>query len=131
MGDFHFQGPGGLPKRSQNVQSNSQHKILIQKINEKNLGMMLASTNYTKAFDCVNQNLLWETRNDIGIPSHLTHPLKNMYTQQTTIIWCNGVLSHMFHIEEEHSTGQHSIPLPVNLYGEWRMCAVLENTRCG
>ena len=64
------------------------------------------------------------------ILSHLTHLLKNLYTQQIIRILCNGVLSHEFHIWK--GTLQDSILSPYlqNLYRELIMHAVLENMKC-
>ena len=37
---------------------------------------------YTKAFDCMNHNNLWKILKEMGIPSHLTCLLRNMYAGQ-------------------------------------------------
>ena len=37
---------------------------------------------YTKGFDCVDQNKLWEILKDMGIPDHLTCLLRNLYAGQ-------------------------------------------------
>ena len=34
---------------------------------------------YAKAFDCVDQNKLWKTLKEMGIPDHLTCLLRNLY----------------------------------------------------
>ena len=34
---------------------------------------------YTKAFDCVDHNKLWKILKEMGIPDHLTCPLRNLY----------------------------------------------------
>ena len=34
---------------------------------------------YTKAFDCVDHNELWQILKDMGIPDHLTYLLRNLY----------------------------------------------------
>ena len=34
---------------------------------------------YTKAFDCVDHNKLWEILQEIGIPDYLTCLLRNLY----------------------------------------------------
>ena len=36
---------------------------------------------YTKAFDCVDHNKLWKILKEVGIPEHLTCPLRNLYGQ--------------------------------------------------
>ena len=41
---------------------------------------------YAKAFDCVDHNKLWKTLREMGIPDHLTCPLRNLYAgQQATV----------------------------------------------
>ena len=43
---------------------------------------------YTKAFDCVDHNKLWDTLEEIGIPDHITCFLRNVYQdkkQQTEL----------------------------------------------
>ena len=36
-------------------------------------------TDYTKAFDCMDDNKLWETFKEMGIPDHTTCLLRNVY----------------------------------------------------
>ena len=37
---------------------------------------------YAKAFDCVNHSKLWRILQEMGIPDHLTHLLRNLYACQ-------------------------------------------------
>ena len=37
---------------------------------------------YAKAFDCENHNKLWRILQEMGIPDHLTHLLRNLYACQ-------------------------------------------------
>ena len=37
---------------------------------------------YAKAFDSVGHNKLWKILKEIGIPEHLTYPLRNLYAGQ-------------------------------------------------
>ena len=37
---------------------------------------------YTKAFDCVDPNKLWEILKEMGVPDHLTCLLRNVYAGQ-------------------------------------------------
>ena len=39
-------------------------------------------TDYTKAFNCVDHNKLGEILKEMGIPDHLTCPLRNLYGSQ-------------------------------------------------
>ena len=41
---------------------------------------------YTKAFDCVDHNKLWETLKEMGIPDHLTCLLRNVYAGQEATV---------------------------------------------
>ena len=37
---------------------------------------------YAKAFDCVDHNKLWKILKEMGIPDHLTCPLRKLYADQ-------------------------------------------------
>ena len=39
-------------------------------------------TDYTKAFDCVDHDKLWEILKEMGIPDHFTCLLRNLYAGQ-------------------------------------------------
>ena len=41
---------------------------------------------YTKAFDCVDHNKLWEILEEMGIPNHLTCLLRNLYVGQEAMV---------------------------------------------
>ena len=41
---------------------------------------------YTKAFDCVDYNKLWEILKELGIPDHLTWLLRNLYAGQVSTV---------------------------------------------
>ena len=41
---------------------------------------------YAKAFDCVDQDKLWEILKEMGIPDHLTCLLINLYAGQEAIV---------------------------------------------
>ena len=43
---------------------------------------IISFIDYTKAFDCVDHNKLWEIFKDMGIPDHLTCLLRNLYAGQ-------------------------------------------------
>ena len=38
------------------------------------------------AFECVNHNKLWEILREMGIPEHLTCPLRNLYAGQEATV---------------------------------------------
>ena len=41
---------------------------------------------YAKAFDCVDHNKLWKIPQEVGIPDHLTHLLRNLYASQEAVV---------------------------------------------
>ena len=41
---------------------------------------------YSKAFDCVDHNKLWNTLWEMGIPDHLTYLLRNLYAGQEATV---------------------------------------------
>ena len=41
---------------------------------------------YAKAFDCVDHNKLWKILQEMGIPNHLTCPLRNLYAGQEATV---------------------------------------------
>ena len=43
---------------------------------------------YTKAFDFVDQNKLWQMFKDLGIPDHLTCFLRNLHAGQESTVRC-------------------------------------------
>ena len=47
--------------------------------NPKKKKIYFCSIDYVKAFDCVDHNKLWKITKEMGIPDHLTCPLRNMH----------------------------------------------------
>ena len=41
---------------------------------------------YTKAFDCVDNNKLWEILQEMGIPDHMTCLLRNLYVAEEATV---------------------------------------------
>ena len=47
---------------------------------------------YTKDFDCVDHNELWEILKETGVPDHLTCLLQNLYVgQEATVRTLHGI----------------------------------------
>ena len=55
---------------------------IIEKAHEFQKNIYLCFVDYTKAFDCVDHNKLWEILKDMGIPDHLTCLLRNQDASQ-------------------------------------------------
>ena len=52
----------------------------------------------TKAFDCVDHNKLWKIMKEMGIPDHLTCPLRNLYAGQEATVRTGHRTTDLFQI---------------------------------
>ena len=59
---------------------------IIEKAREFQKNICFCFIDYTKAFDCVDHNKLWKILQDMGIPDHLTCPLRNLYAGQEATV---------------------------------------------
>ena len=49
-------------------------------------------SDYAKAFDCVDHNILWKILKEMGVPDHLTCLLRNLYAgQEATVRTGHGI----------------------------------------
>ena len=55
---------------------------IIEKSREFHKNIYFSFIDYTKAFDWVDHNKLWEILQEMGIPDHLTCLLRNLYAGQ-------------------------------------------------
>ena len=53
---------------------------------------------YAKAFDCVDHNKLWKILQEMGIPDHLTCPLRNLYAGQEATVRTGYGTTDLFQI---------------------------------
>ena len=59
---------------------------IIEKAREFQKNIYFCFNDYTKAFDCVDHNKLWNILKEMGIPDHLTCLMRNLYAGQETIV---------------------------------------------
>ena len=59
---------------------------MIEKAREFQKIIYFCFIDYTKAFDCVDDNKLWKILKEMGIPDHLTCLLRNLYAGQEAIV---------------------------------------------
>ena len=59
---------------------------IIEKAREFQKNIYFCFIDYTKAFDCVDHNKLWEILKKIGIPDYLTCLLRNLYAGQDATV---------------------------------------------
>ena len=55
---------------------------IMEKAREFQKNIYFCLIDYAKAFDCVDHSKLWKIIQEMGIPDHLTCPLKNLYAGQ-------------------------------------------------
>ena len=66
--------------------------IIEEQENSKN-NIYFCFIDYTKAFDCVNQDKLWKIPREMGIPNHLICLLRNLYAgQEATVRTGHGTM---------------------------------------
>ena len=52
---------------------------IIKRARELQKNIYFCFNDDAKAFDCVDHNKLWKILKEMGIPNHLTCPMKNLY----------------------------------------------------
>ena len=62
---------------------------IVEKAREFQKNISFCSIDYTKAFDCVDDNKLWKILTDMGISDHLTCLLRNLYAGQEATVSTN------------------------------------------
>ena len=59
---------------------------IIKKASEFQKNISFCFIDYTKAFDCVDHNKLWNILKEMGIADHLTCLLRNLYAGQEATV---------------------------------------------
>ena len=87
---------------------------------------------YAKAFDCVGHNKLWKILKEMGIPDHLTCPLRNLYAGQEAAVRTGLGTTDWVQIGKGVHQGYILSPCLFNLYAEYIMRnAGLEEAQAG
>ena len=87
---------------------------------------------YAKAFDCVDNNKLWEILQEIGIPDHFTGLLRDLYAGQEAIVRTGYGTTDWFQIGKGVCQGYILSSCLFNLYAEYIMRnAGLEEAQAG
>ena len=91
---------------------------IIEKAREFQKNIYFCFIDYTKAFDCLGYNRLWTILKEMGIPDHLTCPLRNPHAgQEATVRTWNGT-HDWFRTEKGVQQGCSLSPCVFNLYPE-------------
>ena len=73
---------------------------IIKKAREFQKNIHFCFTDYTKAFNCVDHNKLWKILKEMGIPDHLTCPLRNLRADQEATVRIGHGTTHWFQIRK-------------------------------
>ena len=66
---------------------------IIEKVREFQKSICFCFTDYARAFDCVDQDKLQKILKEMGIPDHLTCPLRNLHAgQEETVRTAHGIM---------------------------------------
>ena len=76
---------------------------------------------YAKTFDCVDHNKLWKILQEMGIPDHLTSPLRNLYAGQEATVGTGHGTTDWFQIGKGVRQGCILLPCLFNFYAEYIM----------
>ena len=94
---------------------------IIIKAREFQKNIYFCFIDYAKAFDCVDHNKLWKIPQELGIPDHLTFPLRNLYAgQEVTFRTAHGT-TDWFQIGKGVHQGCILPTCLFNLYAEYIM----------
>ena len=74
---------------------------IIEKAREFQKNIDFCFIDYAKAFDCVDHNKLWKNLKEMGIPDHLTHLLRNLYSGQEATVRTGHGTTDWFQIEKK------------------------------
>ena len=77
----------------------------IEKAREFQENIYFCFIDYAKAFDCVDHNKLWKILKEMGIPDHLTHLLRNLYSGQEATVRTGHGPTDWFQIEKRVCQG--------------------------
>ena len=92
---------------------------IIEKSREFQKNIYFCFIDYTKAFDCVSHNKLWEILQEMGIPDHLTCLLRNLYAGQEAKVRIRHGTTDWFQIGKGVHQGYILSPCLFNLYAEY------------
>ena len=91
---------------------------IIEKAREFQENIHLCFIDYTKAFDCVDDDKPWKALREIAIPDHLTCPLRNLYAGQEATVRTLYGTTDRFKIEKGVQQGCPQSPCLFNIYAK-------------
>ena len=98
---------------------------MIKKARESQENIYFCFIDYTKAFDCVDNNKLWKILKEMGIPDYLTCFLRNLYAGQEATVRTGHGTMNWFQVGKGVCQGYILSPCLFNLYAEY----IMQNSR--
>ena len=100
---------------------------IIEKCREYNIDLYASFIDYSKAFDCVQHNILWKIMKEMNFPTHLTSLIENLYKDQQAAVRVDGELTDWFDVNIGVRQGCILSPYLFNIYAENIMRKVHED----
>ena len=91
----------------------------MEKAKEFQKNIYFCFIDYAKAFDSVDHNQLWKILKEMGIPDHLTSPLRNLYAGQEATVRTGYGTTNWFQIGKGTRQGCMWSLCLFNLYAEY------------
>ena len=105
---------------------------IIKKAREFQKNIYFCFIDCAKALDYVDHNKLWNILKEMGIPDHLTYPLRNLYTSQEATVRTGHGTTNWFQIGKGVCQGCILSPCLLNFYAKYIMRnAGLEEAQAG
>ena len=94
---------------------------IIKKAREFQKNIYFCFIDFAKAFDCVDHNKLWKILKEMGMPDHLTCPLRNLYAGQEATVTTGHGTTDWFQTGKGVHQGYILSLCLFNLYAEYIM----------
>jgi len=104
---------------------------VIEKCKDHKLPLYLCFIDYSKAFDCVSHNEMWEVMQRMGFPKHIIDLVCKLYQHQVSAVRTSGGNTDWFNIGRGLRQGCILSPSLFNMYSEEIMREALEGFEGG
>ena len=78
---------------------------IMEKARELQKNIYFCFIDYAKAFDCVDHHKLWKILKEMGIPDHLTCPLRTLYAGQEATVRTGHGTTYWFQKKKSERRG--------------------------
>ena len=106
-------------------------RLIVEKCKEFKVPVVLCFIDYSKAFDCVQHEKLWDTMINMGFPILIIQLIKLLYQKQEGTVRTNMGNTDLFRIGKGVRQGCILSPHLFNLYAEDIMREALEDLDTG